>query len=58
MCTVFTKNCEIIILKRVYGRVMGEKRQGAVVLLSLIHPVGHGDCITEEPVKMENDRRM
>lgn len=34
---------------------MGEKSQGAVVLLSLIHPVGRGDGTTKEPVNIEND---
>lgn len=46
---------EILIFKRVYGRVMRKRSQGAVVLLSLIYPVGHGDGTTKEPFNIEND---
>lgn len=52
----FHKECEVIILKRVYGRVIVEKRQGSVVL-SCIYPVGDGNCPIGEPVKIESDHQ-
>lgn len=53
--SVFIRYEILIFFKSVYGRVMGKKRQGAVVLLLLIHPVGHRDGTTKEPVNIEND---